>query len=79
VVKGDANYRRLLGDRVTPISFPFCEAMSYWPAEVHLIALRTCKAPLAVGITDEGLKLAEASGCVDWRNEGKCGVLQYNH
>jgi len=79
IVKGDANYRRLLGDRVTPVSFPFQEAMGYWPADVHLIALRTCKAPLAVGIDEEALRLAENSGCEDWRNEGKCGVLQYNH
>lgn len=43
-VKGDANYRRLIGDRLWPTDTPFSEVASYFPT--RLCALRTLKAEL---------------------------------
>jgi hypothetical protein len=51
IVKGDANYRRLLGDRHWPYDTPFAEAVGYFPAS--LLALRTLKSGVAVGVTKE--------------------------
>jgi hypothetical protein len=42
LVKGDANYRRLLGDAHWPPTTPFARATRYFPAP--LVALRTLKA-----------------------------------
>jgi Damage-control phosphatase ARMT1-like domain len=43
-VKGDANYRRMLGDRTWPLDTPFADVAAYWPAPV--CPLRTLKAEL---------------------------------
>lgn len=43
-VKGDANYRRLIGDRLWPTDTPFPDVAGYFPA--RLCALRTLKAEL---------------------------------
>lgn len=43
-VKGDANYRRLIGDRLWPTDTPFSDVAGYFPA--RLCALRTLKAEL---------------------------------
>jgi hypothetical protein len=49
ISKGDANYRRLLGDRHWPFTTSFAAIMSYTPAP--LLALRTLKAEVAAGLT----------------------------
>ena len=41
VVKGDANYGRLLGEREWPMDKPASEVLTYWP--VPVCALRTLK------------------------------------
>ena len=33
-VKGDANYRRLLGEREWPLDTPAADVLSYWPVPV---------------------------------------------
>jgi hypothetical protein len=43
-VKGDANYRRLLGEREWPLSSIASDILSYWP--VPVCALRTFKAEI---------------------------------
>src|SRR3990170_8219336 len=48
IVKGDANYRRLLGDGHWPPTTPFEKVPAYFP--VPLVALRTLKAELIVGL-----------------------------
>jgi hypothetical protein len=48
IVKGDANYRRLLGDGHWPPTTPFEKVTAYFP--VPLVALRTLKAELIVGL-----------------------------
>jgi uncharacterized protein with ATP-grasp and redox domains len=75
VVKGDANYRRLLGDAHWPPTTPFAEATRYFPAPV--VALRTLKAEIIVGLS---IGAAERLGAEDpaWLVNGKRGVIQAN-
>ena len=48
-VKGDANYRRLLGERQWPLDTLAADVLSYWP--VPVCALRTFKAEIGCGIS----------------------------
>lgn len=72
-VKGDANYRRLLGEREWDLDCPAKEILSYWP--VPVCALRTFKAEIGCGISTS--KQIEAI-TVDknWLTSGKWGVVQ---
>ena len=74
ISKGDANYRRLLGDRHWPFTTPFNEIMSYFPAP--LLALRTLKAELASGLSAEQI---DNVSCLDpqWMTNGRWGIVQY--
>ena len=74
ISKGDANYRRLLGDREWPYTTPFAGIVSYMPAP--LLALRTLKAELACGLTEEQVtRLNEEEA--DWLVNGRYGVIQF--
>lgn len=74
ISKGDANYRRLLGDRHWSFSTPFAEIMSYFPAP--LLALRTLKSDLAAGIAPQRVAALRAEG-VPWTTSGRWGVIQF--
>ncbi len=73
VLKGDANYRRLLGDAHWPPTTPLDRAAAYFPAP--FVALRTLKAELIVG-----LRAGEAESLSDqdpqWLVNGRRGVIQ---
>jgi uncharacterized protein with ATP-grasp and redox domains len=73
VAKGDANYRRLLGDAHWPPTTPFAKATEYFPAP--LVALRTLKAEIIVGLA---LGEAERLSADDpaWLVSGRRGVVQ---
>jgi hypothetical protein len=73
VVKGDANYRRLVGDRHWPPTTPFAETTAHFPAPV--VALRTFKSELVVGLAD-GQAEREAAADSDWLVNGRRGVIQ---
>lgn len=73
VSKGDANYRRLLGDRRWPHTTSFGEILRYAPAP--LLALRVCKAELAAGLKP-GQAEALANEDPDWLVDGNWGVIQ---
>jgi hypothetical protein len=73
IVKGDANYRRLLGDAHWPWSESFQAATSYFPAP--LVALRTLKSELVTGLP-EGLGEELAQQDPDWLTNGSRGVVQ---
>ncbi|MFZ0546675.1 MAG: damage-control phosphatase ARMT1 family protein [Candidatus Promineifilaceae bacterium] len=75
ITKGDANYRRLLGDRHWPFTTPFSEIVSYAPAP--LLALRTLKSEIAAGITADKIKLAQEED-PDWLIDGRWGLIQFN-
>jgi hypothetical protein len=73
IVKGDANYRRLLGDAHWPHATPFADAVSYFPAP--LVALRTFKSEVAVGLAP-GQAEALAAADPQWLVNGRRGVIQ---
>ena len=72
-VKGDANYRRLLGERQWPLGTLAADILSYWP--VPVCALRTFKAEIGCGITQASQQRAQAAD-KNWMVSGKWGVMQ---
>ena len=73
IMKGDLNYRRLVGDRSWPATTSFDEVTSYFPGPVA--ALRTLKSDVVVGLTDEVLTDLDASGEA-WRTAGTRALVQ---
>jgi hypothetical protein len=74
ISKGDANYRRLLGDRMWPFTTSFQAIMSYTPAP--LLALRSLKAELAAGLTEAQIERLNRED-PDWLVNGRWGVIQF--
>jgi Damage-control phosphatase ARMT1-like domain len=74
VLKGDLNYRRLVGDRVWPASTDPATAAAYFPGPV--VALRTLKSDVVVGVPDD--RLAELDRRQpDWRTAGTHAMVQF--
>ncbi|KAI0563205.1 Protein-glutamate O-methyltransferase [Gracilaria domingensis] len=73
-VKGDANYRRLLGDRDWPYDTPFDDILCYFPSPV--CALRTLKAELGCGMSHQQTARA-AREDEKWLVAGKYAVVQF--
>lgn len=74
VIKGDANYRRMVGDRLWSPDTSYPLVTSYFPAP--LLALRTLKSDLLVGLppgTAERLDIEDAQ----WRVNGRRGLIQF--
>lgn len=68
VLKGDAHYRRALGDAIWPAATPFADVTSYFPAP--LLALRTLKSEPMVGLAEgraEALDLEDPTWRVNAR------------
>jgi uncharacterized protein with ATP-grasp and redox domains len=74
ISKGDANYRRLLGDRHWAFTTPLADIVSYFPAP--LLALRTLKSEVAAGLPP-GQPEALAQEDADWMVIGEWGVIQF--
>lgn len=74
ISKGDANYRRLLGDRHWPYTTPFADIVSYLPAP--LVALRTFKSEVAAGLAPEQIRILNEQD-PRWLTNGKRGVIQF--
>lgn len=74
VMKGDLNYRRLVGDRDWPPTTPFNDAASYFPGAVA--ALRTLKSDVVTGIDPDVRKELDASQ-QPWRTDGSHGLCQF--
>lgn len=74
ISKGDANYRRLLGDRYWPYSTPFADIVCYMPAPT--VALRTLKSEIAAGLPEgQAMKVAKIDRA--WLYNGRWGVIQF--
>jgi hypothetical protein len=74
IFKGDANCRRMLGDRHWPYTTPFESVVSYFPAPV--LCLRSLKAEVAVGLTVDRMEdAAQVDG--DWMIDGRWAVVQF--
>jgi uncharacterized protein with ATP-grasp and redox domains len=74
ISKGDANYRRLLGDRHWPPTTNFADVVSYSPAP--LAALRTQKSEVAAGL-EPGQAETVAGQDSEWLINGRWGVIQF--
>ena len=73
LVKGDANYRRLLDDAHWPPTTAFADAVAYFP--VPVAALRTLKGEIIVGLAPgQAERLAEEDAA--WLVNGQRGVIQ---
>ncbi|MFD7433215.1 damage-control phosphatase ARMT1 family protein [Streptomyces sp. NPDC059861] len=76
VVKGDLNYRRLVGDRRLPPTTAFADVTDYFPGPVA--ALRTLKSDVICGLdagTEAALVAAEEQR---WRTAGTHALIQVN-
>lgn len=73
ISKGDANYRRLLGDRLWDAQLPLSQILTYLPAP--LLSLRVIKSDLIVGMPAERMA---ALYQIDphWMINGKWGIMQ---
>jgi damage control phosphatase ARMT1-like protein len=71
ILKGDAHYRRMVGDALWPADTPTLTATSYFPAP--LLALRTNKSDPMVGLAPGQAQILDA---VDphWRVNGQRGL-----
>jgi uncharacterized protein with ATP-grasp and redox domains len=73
VIKGDANYRRLLGDRHWDFTTNFADIVSY--LSVPILALRTLKSEVVAGLKPEVIEQVAKSDS-DWLTNGQWGVIQ---
>lgn len=87
VFKGDLNYRKLVGDARWAATTPFVQAIGPLGAGsgVNVLALRTCKADVVVGLEegrDEELRALEGgggeSGARRWAWSGKWAVVSFS-
>ena len=75
ISKGDANYRRILGDRKWDFTLAFPEVVDYFP--VSLAALRSLKAELALGMSLDGIVEVHNQDS-DWMINGRWAVVQFS-
>jgi hypothetical protein len=73
ILKGDLNYRRLVGDRDWPPATPFTDVASYFPGKVA--ALRTLKSDVITGLDPATVADLNATG-QPWRTDGSHGLIQ---
>jgi hypothetical protein len=73
VLKGDANYRRAVGDAIYPDGISFAAATDYFPAP--LVALRTMKSDALAGLAPGRSAQLDAIDR-EWRINGRRGVIQ---
>lgn len=73
ILKGDLNYRRLVGDLHWQATTPFTTLTSYFPGPVAV--LRTLKSDVAVGVDPGTLAALDATG-VAWRTSGTHAMIQ---
>lgn len=87
IFKGDLNYRKLTGDAMWDPTTPFTQAIGpMGPSSgVNVLALRTCKADVVVGLKageDEKLRSTEGgggdSGQRKWAWNGKWAVVSFS-
>ena len=75
ISKGDAHYRRILGDRNWTYDVPFEKIMSYYPSPI--VALRTLKSELIVGLRPGQAEIIQRQD-PEWMVNGRWGLVQYS-
>ncbi|MEW2547853.1 damage-control phosphatase ARMT1 family protein [Streptomyces sp. NPDC047002] len=73
LLKGDLNYRRLVGDRLWPPTTPFAACATPFPGQVA--ALRTLKSDVVTGLAPETVAALDATG-EPWRVTGTHALVQ---
>ncbi|PVF95112.1 DUF89 domain-containing protein [Serendipita vermifera] len=76
IFKGDLNYRKLTGDVKWPVSTSFSEALGPLRGSFPILSLRTNKADVAVGISEEVAKELDDQGEA-WRTNGKYALISF--
>lgn len=71
-VKGDANYRKLLGDRHWDFTTDISDIICYLP--IPMVALRTLKSEVAAGIEPEVVERLQESD-PSWLTNGQWGLI----
>ncbi|MYZ35484.1 MULTISPECIES: damage-control phosphatase ARMT1 family protein [unclassified Streptomyces] len=74
IMKGDLNYRRLVGDQLWPATTPFAERTAYFPGPVA--ALRTLKSEVIVGLDERTESALVAAHDQRWRTSGTHALIQ---
>jgi len=75
ILKGDVNFRKLVGDRHWDPTTPLETAASHFP--ITYLSLRTLKAELIVGLKSEQLKNLESNAEENWMINGKRGMISF--
>ena len=75
IVKGDANYRRALGDCLWAVDTSFAAVLSYLDAPV--LCLRTLKSDPIVGLPSAAMAAQLNDADANWRSNGKRGLIQF--
>ncbi len=73
IMKGDLNYRRLVGDCYWPATTPFAALTRYFPGPVA--ALRTLKSDVVTGLDQQILATLNSTG-EQWRTNGTHALIQ---
>ncbi|MBI0298603.1 protein-glutamate O-methyltransferase family protein [Streptomyces sp. PRKS01-29] len=73
LMKGDLNYRRLVGDRLWPPTTSFADRTAYFPGPVA--ALRTLKSDVIVGLDERTVAALDAHEG-HWRTSGAHALIQ---
>ncbi|ONI50051.1 hypothetical protein STIB_57650 [Streptomyces sp. IB2014 011-1] len=73
ILKGDLNYRRLVGDQLWHPTTPFADLTAYFPGAVA--TLRTLKSDVIVGLEQGRVDALERSGAA-WRTSGTHALIQ---
>ncbi|MEU3839601.1 damage-control phosphatase ARMT1 family protein [Streptomyces sp. NPDC028635] len=74
VVKGDLNYRRLVGDRMWPATTAFAEVTAHFPGPVA--ALRTLKSDVVTGLDSATVAALDSAEGPGWRTSGTHALIQ---
>ena len=76
ISKGDANYRRLLGDLHWPYDTALKDVLGYLPCAV--LVMRTMKSNVNIGIS-KALQTQATQFDTKWDCSGKVGMIQFYH
>ncbi len=75
IIKGDANYRRAVGDCLWDAQTPFADVLGYLDAPA--LCLRTLKSDPLVGLPNAARAKELCASDPEWRTNGKRGLIQF--